>query len=364
IEFIVFNFKFGHCNREYSAGLQSSASRVEGQFTSQGKLGLAFLAQIENLWYQVLIYSADKKTICQWTLKSESNFNVQSNYVHFMDDRGFSWSLLFDMEIQLIHFLALCLIAKSDNSKGAEKFSSIDLISGDEKVELNINNRDSLKCDCFEYLLTLRSEEETSIERNFNDFSLTWEQCLLNAKKSRKILFVEKTDENSKEKTFAVIVFHIRKIKTARTNSGEDGSKIEDNPDKRTNDGQKSQVPEASPISQKADLILKIAKIGHQITPFSSSMSTVDSTGPNNVTNDVPQQIQNRNSQPVPHCSYVCHCCHCAYYRNNIPSSEISTLRNDIQNLCAKFDQLFSNLEQIQGSPKSPEEITGLIQNR
>ncbi|XP_048587727.1 FK506-binding protein 15 isoform X2 [Nematostella vectensis] len=72
---------------------------VNGQHTSQGKLGAAILANHTSCDYKILLYASKQQQVATSQIHAQFVFTVQdNNYASFCDDQRQRWSICFDSE--------------------------------------------------------------------------------------------------------------------------------------------------------------------------------------------------------------------------------------------------------------------------
>ncbi|CAH1787108.1 unnamed protein product, partial [Owenia fusiformis] len=93
---------------------------VNGQYTSQGKLGAAILANHTAFDYKILLYVSKQQQVTNAKITPDFSFTVQAgNYANFYDDARQSWSLMFDSDANAINFAKQVAIATANSAAGS-----------------------------------------------------------------------------------------------------------------------------------------------------------------------------------------------------------------------------------------------------
>ncbi|KAK2161619.1 hypothetical protein NP493_1572g00020 [Ridgeia piscesae] len=78
---------------------------VDGNFTSQGKLGAAIIGNHSESSYKLLLYVSKQQQITHANINVNFHFAIQpSNYANFYDSARQNWSMLFESAKQLVEF--------------------------------------------------------------------------------------------------------------------------------------------------------------------------------------------------------------------------------------------------------------------
>ncbi|XP_028407663.1 FK506-binding protein 15-like [Dendronephthya gigantea] len=92
---------------------------VNGQYASQGKLGVAVLGSHTKKEYRLLVYASKKQQVTAAKITSSFSFVVQANnYSSFYDDARQSWSLRFDSSQAMVDFAKQIGLAKYNSAPG------------------------------------------------------------------------------------------------------------------------------------------------------------------------------------------------------------------------------------------------------
>ncbi|CAB4009557.1 FK506-binding 15-like, partial [Paramuricea clavata] len=92
---------------------------VNGQYASQGKLGVAVLGNHVKKEYRLLVYAGKKQQVTSAKITSSFSFVVQANnYSSFYDDARSSWSLRFDSSQAVIDFAKQVGLARYNSTPG------------------------------------------------------------------------------------------------------------------------------------------------------------------------------------------------------------------------------------------------------
>ncbi|XP_070384736.1 FK506-binding protein 15-like isoform X3 [Dermacentor albipictus] len=117
------------------------AFKYEGkQPTNQGKLGIAVLGNHDASNYKLILYKEKQQQLAVAAINAQFAIRVQgNNFLSFVDEKRFNWSVKFDSEAALINFAKQVVIAKAE-SHGAglvdlDHIISQDLILGEADSE-------------------------------------------------------------------------------------------------------------------------------------------------------------------------------------------------------------------------------------
>ncbi|XP_075736364.1 FK506-binding protein 15 isoform X3 [Rhipicephalus microplus] len=117
------------------------AFKYEGKKPSnQGKLGIAVLGNHDTTDYRLILYREKQQQVALAAINAQFVIKVQGdNFLSFVDEKRFNWSVKFDSEAGFINFVKQIVIAKAE-SHGAglvdlENTISQDLILGDGESE-------------------------------------------------------------------------------------------------------------------------------------------------------------------------------------------------------------------------------------
>lgn len=117
------------------------AFKYEGkQPSNQGRLGIAVLGNHDTSNYKLILYKEKQQQVAGAAINAQFAIRVQgNNFLSFVDEKRFNWSVKFDSEEALINFAKQAVIAKAE-SHGAglldlDNVISQDLILGEGESE-------------------------------------------------------------------------------------------------------------------------------------------------------------------------------------------------------------------------------------
>lgn len=117
------------------------AFKYEGkQPSNQGRLGIAVLGNHDTSNYKLILYKEKQQQVAVAAINAQFAIRVQgNNFLSFVDEKRFNWSVKFDSEEALINFAKQAVIAKAE-SHGAglvdlDNVISQDLILGEGESE-------------------------------------------------------------------------------------------------------------------------------------------------------------------------------------------------------------------------------------
>ncbi|XP_075535471.1 uncharacterized protein LOC142571031 [Dermacentor variabilis] len=117
------------------------AFKYEGkQPSNQGKLGIAVLGNHDTSNYKLILYKEKQQQLAVAAINAQFAIKVQgNNFLSFVDEKRFNWSVKFDSEEALINFAKQAVIAKAESHGTAlvnlDNIISQDLILGEAESE-------------------------------------------------------------------------------------------------------------------------------------------------------------------------------------------------------------------------------------
>ncbi|XP_054919357.1 FK506-binding protein 15-like isoform X2 [Dermacentor andersoni] len=117
------------------------AFKYEGkQPSNQGKLGIAVLGNHDTSNYKLILYKEKQQQLAVAAINAQFTIRVQgNNFLSFVDEKRFNWSVKFDSEEALINFAKQAIIAKAESHGAAlvnlDNIISQDLILGEAESE-------------------------------------------------------------------------------------------------------------------------------------------------------------------------------------------------------------------------------------